>query len=181
MEPRRRLPGPALAFFWGLCAGALALLHLGCATDPAGPENVEVSAHPLAGLYTFGGQALEPPDISGGPVVVDFWASWCGPCREAFPHLDQLARRYQADGLTVIGVSVDDDPRAARTFYNRFRPQFVAGWDKAHNLRERFAVGPLPTTVLLNAAGEPVFRQVGFTTRQHQLLESYVRQLLSAP
>ena len=153
-------------------AGMLA----GCAPAPAKP--VDPNAPPLEGLTDFAGTPIPGPAIVGQVTVIDFWASWCGPCREGFRALDQLYRTFSGDGLQMIGVSVDDDPGAARRFSAALRPHFALGWDPSGGIRERFAVQGLPTTLLLDAEGRPVSRTEGFDTASHRGLEANVRRLL---
>ena len=110
--------------------------------------------------------------------MIDFWASWCAPCRQAFPHLDQLYRTYSGDGLTMMGVCVDDDPAAGRRFWAATRPRFPVGWDPGGEIRERFGVASLPTTVLLDQGGFVVQRNEGFDPADHRILEENVHRLL---
>jgi thiol-disulfide isomerase/thioredoxin len=165
-----------------LCAGAgvgvgVGLVVGACAAAP--PKPVSIPAHPLQGLTDFDGVALSsvPPILGRTATLVDFWASWCAPCRMAFPHLDQLYRTWAGRGLDVIGISVDDDPRAARRFAAGFRPHFPLAWDANADVRERFAVSSLPTQVLLDGQGLIVARNVGFDLADHRAVEEQVRRL----
>lgn len=119
-------------------------------------------------------------DYRGKVLVLDFWASWCAPCRQAFRYLDQLYRTYADDGLYVLGVGVDEDPRAGRGFLARMRPRFDTAWDGKGQVSARFGVASLPTTVLLDKDGAVIHRQQGFDVGAHRVLEAHVRRLVDA-
>lgn len=161
-------------------SGALGVLTAaGCASAPAVVEKGPV--HPLHGLLDFAGQPIVPPKILGAAVtLVDFWASWCQPCRQAFRYMDQLYRTYQGDGLEMIAVSVDDDVVAARRFWSAARPRFPVAWDGGGEVRERFSVMSLPTTVLFDPDGLIVDRNEGFDPVDHRLLEEHIHRLVKA-
>jgi cytochrome c biogenesis protein CcmG/thiol:disulfide interchange protein DsbE len=173
---RRALLGRAL----GVGGVALGLGTLGaCASSPAAVE-IDPNAHPLDGLMTFDGVPLEAPAMFGRVTLLDFWASWCAPCRQAFRYLDQLYRTYAADGLFVLGVGVDEDPREGRGFLARTRPRFETAWDGKGKVAARFGVASLPTTVLLDRDGTIVYRHQGFDVGSHRVLEAHVRRLVDA-
>lgn len=162
----------------GAFAGAFAAPGvMGCATAPVEPKPV---VHPLTGLLDFTGAEITPPRILGAVTIVDFWASWCAPCRQAFRHMDQLYRTYKGDGLDMIAVSVDDDAQAARRFWAMAKPRFPVAWDGGKAVRERFSVSALPTTVLFDPSGLLVQRNEGFDPVDHRLLEEHVHRLLRA-
>lgn len=91
--------------------------------------------------------------LRGRVVVVDFWASWCEPCRRAFPTLDALARRHAASGLTVIGVSVDDEAAGFQRFVTEMRPSFPVVHDATHQIAERWSPPAMPTTYVIGRDG----------------------------
>ena len=156
-------------------------LAAGCAPTVTGPAPPPVTGdpdHPLSGITRFDGSPVSPPELFGHVTVVDFWASWCGPCRQGFRYLDQLFRTYVGDGLQVLAISVDDDPVAGRQFAARLRPKFPIAWDPSGQVRERFSVRGLPTTLLLNAEAKVAHRTEGFDPMRHRSLETLVRRLV---
>ncbi|HEY4221368.1 MAG TPA: TlpA disulfide reductase family protein [Myxococcota bacterium] len=162
----------------GAVASASALAA--CATAPStdGVTAKKPDQAPLHGLVDWNGGAVTVPKILGAVTIVDFWASWCGPCRQAMRYMDQLYRTYKADGLSMIGVCVDDDPQAGRRFWALERPHFQVAWDPSGEVRERFSVASLPTTVLFDPQGFLVQRSEGFDPADHRLLEEQVHRLL---
>jgi peroxiredoxin len=129
--------------------------------------------------------ALESPAMQGAPVslsrlrgrvvVVDFWASWCEPCRRSFPALDALARRHAASGLTVVGVSVDDELSNAQRAARELRPSFAIVHDGAHRIAERWAPPSVPSTFVIGRDG----RVVGVVSGENPAqIEAYVAAAL---
>jgi thiol-disulfide isomerase/thioredoxin len=137
---------------------------------------VEVTAETLDGVQ------VEVHARDGKVRVVDFWASWCDPCREQLPFLDRLARTYEADGLFVYAVSFDEDRAALERFLDEAPVSFPVLWDKGGAaLSERLEVTRLPTTLLIDREG--VVREVhlGFAVGEERKVEDGVRRLLAAP
>ncbi|KIG19404.1 thioredoxin family protein [Enhygromyxa salina] len=109
------------------------------------------AAPALAG-FDVNGQPVDLAALAGKMVIIDFWASWCEPCQEAMPGLDELAGDY-ADRLVVIGVSVDEDPEQARAFVQRVGVGFPIIHDSDHSIAARWAPPKMPTTFVVDPAG----------------------------
>ncbi len=178
------LAGTALAL--ALAAGGAA------AADAPGPAGApaqsgspaEVDAGQLRDLrldlVTGRAQPLGAYLDRGGPVLLDFWATWCKPCLEAVPGLRSLHESLGERGLTVIGVSVDG-PRnfsKVRPFMSRMRITYPVALDRDGSLQRFFQVVAVPTTVLLDAEGRVVRVQQGFRPGEEKELEAAVRALL---
>lgn len=152
---------------------------LSCAPRHAVPAAASASAagypvEPIPGSTHF------PPDPTGHLVVLEFWASWCSPCRRSFGYLDQLYRRYQQNGLLMLAISVDDDRNAAQAFVARVRPHFPTGFDGTGQMQRFFSVQSLPTTLLIDRKGDVLFRAEGFDLRHFRRLDAYLQTHLRA-
>lgn len=94
------------------------------------------------------------PDLKGKIVVVDFWASWCGPCKEAFPALKELHQKYREKGLVIVAVSVDTDRIDMDKFVAKQKPPFTIVRDQTTKLATQLDLGSIPTTFILDRAGK---------------------------
>lgn len=169
------------AFLLGSAGAAAAVTWSGmaaCATTQETSTGLGAEEHPLAGLTDMLGRPMAPPSVEGNVAILDFWASWCVPCRQAFRHLDQLYRTYQGDGLRLLAVSIDDELVAARRFWAAAQPSFPVAWDAQGAARARFSVLSLPTTILIDVDGTVVQRTEGFDLGEHRILEEQVHRLL---
>jgi len=95
--------------------------------------------------------ALE--DLKGRPVIVDFWASWCGPCAVQAPILERLANRYRERGLVVVGVNVDDPPGVAASYARRKGLSYPIVLDPTGETQAAYGVNQLPSVVVLDREG----------------------------
>ncbi len=114
----------------------------------------------------------------GSVVVVDFWASWCTPCRRSIPWLNQMRAQYGDRGLVVIGVNVDKDARDAARFLREVPIEFDVIYDPEGVLAERFAVEGMPSSYVYSRDGELVARHLGFQNSRRSEYEELLSRLL---
>ena len=96
-------------------------------------------------------------------IYVDFWASWCGPCRRSFPWLNHMQAKYGEKGFTVIGVNVDPSREDAQLFLDKYPATFPLVYDPDGELATRYALQGMPSSILLGADGEELSRHIGFS------------------
>ena len=126
------------------------------------------------------GETLDLSAYKGKVVYLDFWASWCAPCRKSFPALEELHRRYKARGLTVLGVSVDEDAGAMKQFLRQHAVTFPIVRDRGHKLVEAEKISAMPTSLLVDRHGVIRFVNSGFKGAETEaVLRRQIEQLLS--
>jgi cytochrome c biogenesis protein CcmG, thiol:disulfide interchange protein DsbE len=125
--------------------------------------------------------SLDLEKFRGKVVVVDFWASWCKPCRQSLPWLNEMNSRYGRDGLVVIGVNVDAERSDADRFLRAVPLEFEVVFDPQGGLAQRFNVQGMPSSFVFDRAGKLVESRIGFRDAQKAGHESTLKKLLSTP
>jgi cytochrome c biogenesis protein CcmG, thiol:disulfide interchange protein DsbE len=156
------------------------------APDPSGSVIV-VERHPLVGqpapeftLQGFDGRALSLADYRGRPLLINFWASYCGPCRIEFPLFKQARDRYAAQGLEILGVVFHDDREdAARAFHREQAATWPAMYDPANAVGQSYRVLALPTTFYVDRSG--VVRRVSFGPPPSGTLDQHLAEIIGSP
>ncbi len=126
-----------------------------------------------------GNAVLSLRDLRGRVVYLDFWASWCGPCKQSFPWMNSLQQRYGAQGLQVVAVNLDERNEDARRFLAKVPAQFRVAFDGAGDTPKRYAILGMPTSVLIGADGRVLKVHSGFNADDTAALESAIQQALS--
>ena len=132
---------------------------------------------PSFSVRTLDGKPLRLADLRKRAVIVDFWATWCGPCRASMPHLSAMQSRYEKRGLTVIGLSVDENgPQDVRQFANKLGVKFPLAMANDDVLDAYGPIRSIPTTFFINRNGDIVRRVVGYI--DGETMEGYVKEIL---
>jgi len=121
--------------------------------------------------------ALE--SLRGQAVLVDFWASWCDPCRKSFPWLRALHEQYAGKGLTIVAINLDKDHDAAMAFLQKYPAPFVVAFDPAGKTAEAFHVSAMPSTYLVGPTGNILSTHVGFDPKKTDSLEKLIKEACS--
>jgi thiol-disulfide isomerase/thioredoxin len=118
---------------------------------------------PNFSLLDVTGQRVELSSYRGKVVLLDFWATWCDPCRDEIPHFVELQNRYRDQGLQIIGVSMDDEPEPVRDFYRRFKMNYPVVMGTAKTGELYGGVLGLPIAFLIGRDGRIRARHIGAT------------------
>ncbi len=149
-----------------------AIAMLACA-----PLHAHAKQAPPFSVKTLDGKPLKLSDLRKRPVIVDFWATWCGPCRASMPHLSTMQSRYGKQGLTVIGLSVDENgPQSVRRFAQQLGVKFTLAMANDDVLDAYGPIRSIPTTFFIDRNGAIVRRVVGYI--DGDTMEDYVKEIV---
>lgn len=123
-------------------------------------------------------QQLDLSVYEGKVVYLDFWASWCAPCRRSFPWMNEMKRKYGDDGLVIIGVNVDAEPELAEAFLKETPADFRIVHDPEGKLASRFELLGMPNSFMIDREGNVVAKHVGFRSDSPEKYEQQLRELL---
>lgn len=138
---------------------------------------------PAFTLRTVTGERLELAALlERGPVLLDFWATWCKPCLQSLPELETLHRRHAGGGLTVIGVSIDGPRNHARVrpFARRLGLTFPVALDEGERLQQLFHVRAVPTSILIGRDGTVLHARQGFLPGDTEALDAAIAAALGS-
>jgi peroxiredoxin len=128
-------------------------------------------------LQKFGLTGEAPKDLKGKVVLVDFWASWCAPCKISFPALNELSAKYSKQGLVIVGISVDESQAAMQQFLKNTPAQFTVLHDAQQKLVQHANVEAMPTSFIVDASGKVRFAHNGFHGQKTR--DEYAREIES--
>ena len=116
--------------------------------------------------------------LRGRVVVVDFWASWCGPCRQSFPWLASLHERYGAKGLTIVAINLDKKRSDADRFLAELPAPFTVAFDPSGATAESYKVKGMPSTYVVSIEGKLLYSHIGFDAKKSAEIESLIQEAL---
>ena len=114
----------------------------------------------------------------GQVVLLDFWASWCGPCKKSFPWMNEMHEKYSAKGLKIIAVNLDKEKALAEKFLVEYPARFEIQYDSSGKSAEKMNVQAMPSAYLYDINGKGRFRHLGFELKKKSQYESEIAQLL---
>ena len=151
----------------------LSLSQLSMASDVEG-------AAPDFTLKSKAGSNIRLQDLRGEVVLLNFWASWCGPCRQEMPLMDEIYQQYKDLGFTILAVNVDEDPADADRFLAAVPVSFPVVYDSQSKVSEMYKVDAMPTTIMIDRDGRKRFLhrgyKVGYEDEYAQQVKLLVRE-----
>jgi len=163
MKIRILLAGLAMSVF-----AASSLATSGLAGKPA----------PDFALKSSTGENLRLSEYRGDVVMINFWATWCGPCRQEMPLLDELYSRYQRVGFSLLGVNIDDDSSRAMSMISELGVSFPVLFDARKEVSKLYDVDAMPVTILVDREGKVRYIHQGYKPGYEEKYLDQVRSLL---
>ena len=129
-------------------------------------------------LKSRSGENIKLSELRGNVVMVNFWASWCGPCRQEMPLLQQLYDRYQGMGFTLLGVNVDEERAAADKMLKDIPVSFPVLYDNENKVSKQYQVKAMPSTFMVDRDGNVRFLHKGYKPGYEEDYQQQIRSLL---
>ncbi len=129
-------------------------------------------------LKSRSGENLKLSEYRGQVVMLNFWASWCGPCRKEMPLLEDLYRRYKDLGFTILAVNVEETSNDALEMLKEISVSFPVLFDNENKVSDTYGVEAMPSTVLLNRDGKMRFVHLGYMPGYEQEYEQEIKRLI---
>lgn len=168
MQHNRRLHVAALL------TGLLALSWPALATDGAPPA-------PEFKLASRAGGEMSLSGLRGQVVMINFWASWCGPCRQEFPALDEIYRKYKSMGFAMVGINVESEKADAERFLGMRPVSFPILFDADNHVSGSYGVSAMPTTVLVDRQGRLRWQHRAYKPGDEAKYIEQIRAMLREP
>jgi len=162
---------PDTTFFKRCALAALVLTGVVHAADAGGPA-------PAFTLAALTGQSATLSQYKGQVVMLNFWATWCGPCQQEMPLLDQMYKKYKMAGFTLIGVSVDKEAAPVKDLMARKPVSFPVLLDPANQVSKAYHVDEMPSSVIIDRKGEIRYIHRGYKPGDENEYQDRIRQLI---
>jgi len=141
-------------------------------------SGMEGQPAPDFALKSSTGKNLRLSEYRGDVVMINFWATWCGPCRQEMPLLDELYARYQRVGFNLLGVNIDDDSRRAMKMVDELGVNFPVLFDAGKEVSKLYEVDAMPVTILVDREGTVRYVHHGYKPGYENAYLDQIRSLL---
>jgi cytochrome c biogenesis protein CcmG/thiol:disulfide interchange protein DsbE len=135
---------------------------------------------PAFSVAKLGGGSITQADVQGSVVYLDFWASWCGPCRHSFPWMNEMQAKYGPRGFKVLAINLDQKTADAEAFLKQNPANFTVALDPKSEAPTKFQIKGMPTSYLIAADGKVTKVHAGFRPEDRKDLEAAIEQALKA-
>jgi peroxiredoxin len=165
-----------------LLLGAMSLAACTDATTPNEVDNKIVGnpapAFALTAVNTKGSVSMS--SLEGQVVIVDFWGTYCEPCKKSFPKLQDLNTKYSTSGLRIVGISEDesDDKDKIPGFASSYGAKFTLGWDEDKSIAKSYKPDTMPSSFIIDKKGVVRYAHVGFHDGEEVEIEKEIKELL---
>jgi cytochrome c biogenesis protein CcmG/thiol:disulfide interchange protein DsbE len=159
------------------CAIGILLLLFALPAFAKSPDAGGAAKAPSFTLPTRTG-VVSSDSLRGKVVLVDFWASWCGPCRKSFPWLREMYDRYGGRGLEVVAINLDKNRHAAEAFLDKHPAPFTVAFDPSGKSAEAFRVWGMPTGFVVGPSGEILDTYAGFNPKDGDRIEARIEKVI---
>jgi peroxiredoxin len=156
----------------------MALVFSVFAASSLASSGMEGQPAPDFSLKSSTGENLRLSEYRGDVVMINFWATWCGPCRQEMPLLDELYSRYQRVGFNLLGVNIDDDSRRAMQMIEELGVNFPVLFDARKEVSKLYEVEAMPVTVIVDRSGNVRYIHHGYKPGYEDKYLDQVRSLL---
>jgi peroxiredoxin len=161
------------------CIRTLSVIGLGALACAAAAATLQVGAPaPAFQLNSSAGKPVALSEFKGQIVLLNFWASWCGPCRQEMPILEQLNRQYHAKGVALLGVNVEPDSAAATNWLKATPVTFPILFDTDSKVSQLYSVQGMPNTVIVDRKGVVRYIHRGYNAGAENEYLDQIRSLI---
>ena len=156
----------------------IALVFSIIAASSLASSGMEGQQAPDFALKSSTGENLRLSEYRGDVVMINFWATWCGPCRQEMPLLDELYSRYQRVGFNLLGVNIDDDSNRAMNMIEELGVNFPGLFDARKEVSKLYEVEAMPVTVIVDREGTVRYIHHGYKPGYEDMYLDQIRSLL---
>ena len=129
-------------------------------------------------LKSRSGKNIKLSELRGNVIMLNFWASWCGPCRKEMPLLEKIHKKYKRLGFTLLGINVEENTSAAKKYLKDVKVSFPILFDKTNKTSKLYNVSAMPTTILIDRNGNKRFIHKGYKPGYENDYKKQIKKLI---